>query len=380
MNILVLTHHRLIGRFNGAVTRIRHLAEQLASQGAEVSIGAYVSPKLRPLAIRQLAPGCYYFEVRNQFQWCDGLFSYFGLPPYSTTSFLNRLMPLTHLRKHSYDAVISESPFLWQIAKRVKSRIKVLSAHNHEAAYHDTFSSRALALLQKNEYQALQEADGVVSVTETDAQVFRGLNPQIPIFTLPHGFQRSVPLTPENKKQIAARLRNRWGIAEKHQVALFIASDSMHNQRGLQALASLFSRAELQRRWTLLVVGDIQSDSPLPNNVMICGVQPDLIPFLAGSDLALNPVVSGSGSNVKLIEYLGHGLPVLTTPFGIRGYETELRGVHVELLEGFKNRIISETQWAYPDPNELIPYEWASLGKSLFQTLQNLVHSRKIIE
>lgn len=43
--------------------------------------------------------------------------------------------------------------------------------------------------------------------------------------------------------------------------------------------------------------------------------------LLMGCQLALNPMVQGSGSNVKIADYLMHGLAVLTTPFGARGYE-----------------------------------------------------------
>lgn len=379
MKVLVLTHHRIPNNFNGAVTRIRNLSEQLARLGAKLSIRAYLSPRLVTQAPRNLVPGCYYSESTNLFQWWDGIGSRLGLPPYSLTTFLNRFLPLTCLEKESYDVVISESPFLWKIARRLKGQIKILSAHNYETAYHDNFSPLALTLLRNNETQAIHEADAVVAVTQEDKQVFRKMNPHVPIYVIPNGVRCSRPSSAADScsKKL---LKSRWQISDHHRVALFLASNSLHNQRGLQALGELFSKAELQSRWTLVVVGDIQSGMSLPNNVIACGPQSDLIPFLAGSDLALNPVVSGSGSNVKLIEYLGHGLPVLTTSFGLRGYDHHLRGIHVEPLERFEHRLISETQWASPDPKELIPYEWASLGKSLFQTLQNLVHSRKIIE
>ena len=39
------------------------------------------------------------------------------------------------------------------------------------------------------------------------------------------------------------------------------------------------------------------------------------------SFLALNPVTEGSGRNLKMIDYLAHGLPILSTPIGIRGFE-----------------------------------------------------------
>ena len=37
--------------------------------------------------------------------------------------------------------------------------------------------------------------------------------------------------------------------------------------------------------------------------------------------LALNPVTEGSGRNLKMVDYLAHGLPVLSTPIGVRGFE-----------------------------------------------------------
>jgi glycosyltransferase involved in cell wall biosynthesis len=43
------------------------------------------------------------------------------------------------------------------------------------------------------------------------------------------------------------------------------------------------------------------------------------MPYLQVADVALNLVESGSGMNVKMIEYLACGLPIITTPFGARG-------------------------------------------------------------
>ena len=36
-------------------------------------------------------------------------------------------------------------------------------------------------------------------------------------------------------------------------------------------------------------------------------------------DLALNPMASGSGTNLKMLEYAATGTPILTTEFGNRG-------------------------------------------------------------
>ncbi|MEM1179387.1 MAG: glycosyltransferase family 4 protein [Acidobacteriota bacterium] len=62
-----------------------------------------------------------------------------------------------------------------------------------------------------------------------------------------------------------------------------------------------------------------------PENVKVLGIVSDEVKreLLAVCDLALNPVVWGSGSNLKVLEYGAAGIPVLSTPFGLRGIDLE---------------------------------------------------------
>jgi len=41
------------------------------------------------------------------------------------------------------------------------------------------------------------------------------------------------------------------------------------------------------------------------------------------SDIALNPMLSGSGTNIKMLDYMAAGLPVITTPIGARGLDLD---------------------------------------------------------
>ncbi len=74
-------------------------------------------------------------------------------------------------------------------------------------------------------------------------------------------------------------------------------------------------------------VGDRLGSDPdsglFPDNVRILGLfsPEEKRALLAAADIAVNPVESGSGSNVKMFEYLAAGLPVVTTPAGARGIE-----------------------------------------------------------
>lgn len=59
----------------------------------------------------------------------------------------------------------------------------------------------------------------------------------------------------------------------------------------------------------------------LPPHVHLLGTvsSAELRAWLARAHIGLNPMASGSGTNLKLLEYAAAGLPILSTPFGARG-------------------------------------------------------------
>jgi glycosyltransferase involved in cell wall biosynthesis len=68
-------------------------------------------------------------------------------------------------------------------------------------------------------------------------------------------------------------------------------------------------------------VGLAFDGEPVPANVQLAGpvsagFKQDLLSI---ADLALNPVTSGSGTNLKMLEYFGSGIPVVSSEFGARG-------------------------------------------------------------
>ena len=59
----------------------------------------------------------------------------------------------------------------------------------------------------------------------------------------------------------------------------------------------------------------------LPDNVELMGtVSSEFKQAVLGvADVALNPVTTGSGTNIKMLDYFAAGVPVISTPFGARG-------------------------------------------------------------
>ncbi len=59
---------------------------------------------------------------------------------------------------------------------------------------------------------------------------------------------------------------------------------------------------------------------------------PELEPYLSRASVAVNPAVSGSGVNIKIIDYLQAGVPVVSTSLASRGLSLE-SGVHLEVRD-----------------------------------------------
>jgi glycosyltransferase involved in cell wall biosynthesis len=61
----------------------------------------------------------------------------------------------------------------------------------------------------------------------------------------------------------------------------------------------------------------------LPENVRPVGIASaaELLLFLQAADVALNPMMHGSGTNIKMLDTMAAALPILTTATGARGLE-----------------------------------------------------------
>ena len=96
----------------------------------------------------------------------------------------------------------------------------------------------------------------------------------------------------------------------------------------LEACEQIFRTARLCPDTTFLLMGSQcrffeQKGTKLPGNVSLLGLVSDEEKNRVFSlvDLALNPMLSGSGTNLKMFDYMAAGIPVITTLFGSRGID-----------------------------------------------------------
>lgn len=115
-------------------------------------------------------------------------------------------------------------------------------------------------------------------------------------------------------------LRERLGLDGRLPV-LFMGS---WHQPNIEAGVGLLALARACPELDFFVLGSVCYHAlweGRPENVHLFGVVEEEVKnvLLGIAHAGLNPVVSGSGTNLKTVEYAAAGVPVLTTPFGNRG-------------------------------------------------------------
>jgi glycosyltransferase involved in cell wall biosynthesis len=121
---------------------------------------------------------------------------------------------------------------------------------------------------------------------------------------------------PDQRRRLKRRLR-----VEERVMAMFMASYHPPNIVGARRLVEL---AEQLSDVQFVVLGSVAwafEGAWVPSNLQFTG--PVDLGFkrsvLSVSDVALNPVTTGSGTNLKMLDYFGSGIPVISTAFGARG-------------------------------------------------------------
>jgi glycosyltransferase involved in cell wall biosynthesis len=104
-------------------------------------------------------------------------------------------------------------------------------------------------------------------------------------------------------------------------MALFIGSWHEPNLVAARAVISLAARLP---NITFAIVGSVGiplASEPRTDNVELFGPVGDELKraLLGVAEVALNPMLAGSGTNMKMLDYLSAGIPVVSTQIGIRG-------------------------------------------------------------
>jgi len=230
------------------------------------------------------------------------------------------------------DAAVAVQPYLAPAVLELAPGLPlILDDHNHERSLKaqmlpdDEAGHWMLDRVAEAEGAAATRAVLVVTTTAEDARSLEadhGLGPGRTV-VVPNGVASDdVAFTDAlARADNAAGLRVSLDAPESARIALFVGSAHGPN---VDAAREILQIAPQFGDVVFALAGEHsdQLDShEAPDNVRLLGAVTDerLGELLGGADVALNPMRTGGGSNLKVLTYFAAGLPVLSTPTGLRG-------------------------------------------------------------
>jgi glycosyltransferase involved in cell wall biosynthesis len=380
MRVLVVSPHPIFPLSHGGRVRAFGLASGLARAGAAVDLVGPWSPgqPLRAQVREGVRCRARAFATAPLLTLSDDV-----LPsslPFSWEARLPLAAPLLR-RTERYDVVQVEMAGggSW-FERAVGSPARVYDAHNvesdfaRERAAGSSLRQGVAERVAELERRVVQSSDLVVTCTESDAHRLAelyGLGNRTA--ALPNGFDDA--LLRLDRKALRASARERLCARHDERLLLFVGGAADHNLAAVRMLErTLVPRLRPGAR--LLVAGKasraLRSRDPA---VTALGYVSDMRELLAAADVALNPVAYGSGSNLKVAEYLAAGLPVVSSPVGARGFERWSDRIRLAEPAELAAAVEDVPEPSGPPPG-IDDLAWGSVGRRLHDRYRALLEGR----
>ena len=218
------------------------------------------------------------------------------------------------------------TPYVPIIRKYSQAKV-ILRAHNVEhliwkhvsQSTHNYFRRwylKHLSLtLRAYELQHLQDYDGIVCITQGDADYFKANGCRRPVTAIPFGVERGEWSVDGNQCEVEANSLFHIG-----------AMDWMPNQESIGwLLDNVWPVVHSEVPQAHLYLAGRKMPERLMNTtiegVTVVGEVDDAHRFIAGKQINVVPLLSGSGIRVKIIEAMSAGKAVVTTTVGALGID-----------------------------------------------------------
>ncbi len=309
------------------------------------------------------------------------LYRLFHIPYDFPIPFLFRFCPMPDPLKHKIsnsDVIIVEHPWLFSWTHRLAKDI-ILVSHNveydlqKEGIKHlpNWVQDRINKFVYDTEEYATQKAKHIFAVSEEDKKrlcELYGVSPQI-VSVVPNGvdcekFQSNMQKVPI-KKSILDKFERK---------VLFAGAGHPPNEQAVDIIEN--NIAPKLPKLLFIVAGSVTKKKGLKKNIYYTGPVKEILPYFQISDIAINPMVSGSGTNIKVLEYMAAGLPVVTTKLGARGFDlkndvifSSIDKFPVNIQKVFKPKLFNSLRTR--GRRLAKKFDWSIICKDMIQQLEN---------
>jgi glycosyltransferase involved in cell wall biosynthesis len=311
-----------------ALARMGHqvLVYCLAGRREDYSAASWFS---NPVMRRQIEPGLEEeINLGAGYSLLQALFRRIGVPRVWQFELLRRGLIPRRLREALQQAeiIISDFPFCPPVPGPWSGKPWFMISH--ELEYRLFEQGRSIEKLFAGWMRAIEQAAprryrDIFVCAQEDRDFFRAHDPHGRL-KLPY-----IRCGVDAKTYVAApgvreRVRAELGLTSLDWLLVFSGSRFGPNVEAFEVLKA-FCQKESQflaeNHLYFLALGSMAAAPSREGALIVTGPVPEVIPYFAAADAGLNPITRGSGSNVKLFEYLVARLPVISTPFGVRGTE-----------------------------------------------------------
>lgn len=386
MNILILCNKSPFPPSEGGPMAMNSIVTGLIEAGHNVKVMAFNSNKYH-VDIDSI-PQDYREKTRIEFIDIDlsikpseafkNLFSKesYHVKRFVSETFKNRLIEV--LKAEKFDVVQLEmiymAPYIETIREHSDATI-LLRAHNVEHKIWERMAKKTVFFakrwyinhlvrtLRNYEMSVLDKVDGIAAITITDASYFRRVT-ATPVIDLPFGvdIDKFDPVfevgdTPTfyhigsmnwmpNEEAIKWFLKNVWNIVQKRlpEAKLYLAGRNMPQW------------LKKKNRKNVIVVGEV----------------PDAHEFVNAHNIAIVPLLSGSGMRIKIIESMALGKTVITTMVGAEGIQyTEFDDI---IIADNAPKMVENICRLYKHPEEA-----EAIGLNARRLIEEIYDNKKII-
>ena len=387
MKILLLCNKSPYPAFEGGPMAMNSIVTGLLEAGHQVKILAVNSKKFKvklkdiPEDYRKKT-GIELINVDLRVRPLKAFANLFSSKSYHVERFISRAF--THrlvkvLKADHYDVVQLETLYMTPYIETIREHSKalvVLRAHNVEHLIWERiakgtkfFLKRAyinhLAKTLRNyEINAISKVDGIAAITRKDAAHFRKYC-ATPTIDIPYG------VYPED-------FHPNYEVEDKPQFYHIGSMNWMPNVEGIRwfiddCLEAVVAKVpdfvfHLAGRSMPTWLTDLKDP-----HIDVIGEVPDAKEFVANHDVAIVPLLSGSGIRIKIIESMALGKTVITTMVGAEGI----------LYEEDVNIIIAENKAKIAEAIRRIhenPAMAEAIGKAARKLVEEVYDNRKIIQ
>ena len=244
------------------------------------------------------------------------------------------------------DIVVFSHPWVFPLVAKdlTPNQVVIYDSHNVEGylrsqLFDENMSAEEALLRQvvKDEYRLGCRADLILTCSHEDLIQFHRIYdfPPEKMRVIPNGVMAFANPTPDRTVRSSAKTKLK--LDQNSLVVIFIGSAYGPNVEAGQFIVNVLS--DTLPTVTFVIAGGVGAQlSSDKKNVIITGAldEKEKQLWLRASDIAVNPMFSGSGTNIKMFDFMAVSLPTVTTAVGMRGIE--VGGRHSMLISKSTNQ------------------------------------------